>query len=130
MQSLIEEVRKEFGPLYKVADGIAMLDMIVSFCQLCTIQDYSEYSNPCLQATSNPLQVRPEFTNTLGIKSGRHPLREKIHKTKYVPNDAYASVESRFQIITGMYGLLFVTPTREKSDVFKAATCLERFKVP
>lgn len=85
VQSLIEEVRKEFGPLYKVAEGIAMLDMIVSFCQLCTIQDY----------------VRPEFTNTLGIKSGRHPLREKFHKTRYVPNDVYASTESRFQIITG-----------------------------
>ena len=42
VQSLIEEVRKELSPLYKMAEGIAMLDMIVSFCQLCTIQDYGE----------------------------------------------------------------------------------------
>lgn len=45
--------------------------------------------------------VRPEFTNTLAIKAGRHPIREKIHSEAYVPNDVYASPQSRFQIITG-----------------------------
>ncbi|EDN06749.1 hypothetical protein HCAG_03279 [Histoplasma mississippiense (nom. inval.)] len=45
--------------------------------------------------------VRPELTDTLAIKAGRHPIREKIHSDKYVPNDAYATQQSRFQIITG-----------------------------
>ncbi|KAF8468982.1 muts domain V-domain-containing protein [Kalaharituber pfeilii] len=75
IQTLIDDVRKEIGPIYKLSEGIALLDMIVSFCQLCTVQDYA----------------------------GRHPLREKIHKARFVPNDVYASVESRFQIITGIY---------------------------
>lgn len=42
VQALIENLRKELSPLYKIAEGIAMLDMIVSFCQLATIQDYGE----------------------------------------------------------------------------------------
>lgn len=62
-----------------------MLDMLASFAQLVTTQDY----------------VRPELTDTLAIKGGRHPVREKIHSNKFVPNDAYASRQSRFQIVTG-----------------------------
>ncbi|KAH8147392.1 uncharacterized protein LAJ45_08548 [Morchella importuna] len=85
VQQLVEDIRKEISALYKVCEGIAMLDMIVSFAHLCTIQDY----------------VRPEFTDTLAIKAGRHPIREKVHKDKFVPNDVYASQQSRFQIITG-----------------------------
>lgn len=40
VQTLIENLRKELGPLYKLAEGIAVLDMIISFCQLATVQDY------------------------------------------------------------------------------------------
>src|SRR5262249_18746962 len=45
--------------------------------------------------------IRPEFTSTLAIKAGRHPIRERIHSSKFVPNDAYATTETRFQVITG-----------------------------
>ncbi|KAL7268484.1 MutS protein msh4 [Rhizina undulata] len=79
VQQLVEDVRKEISVLYKVCEGIAMLDMIVSFAHLCTVQDY----------------VRPEFTDTLAIKAGRHPIREKFHKDRFVPNDIYASQQSR-----------------------------------
>ncbi|KAK1074861.1 MutS protein msh4 [Friedmanniomyces endolithicus] len=34
-------------------------------------------------------------------EAGRHPIREKIHSTKYIPNDVYATQQTRFQIITG-----------------------------
>ncbi|KAL0637754.1 MutS protein msh4 [Maublancomyces gigas] len=85
VQQLVEDIRKEISSLYKVCEGIAMLDMIVSFAHLCTVQDY----------------VRPEFTDTLAIKAGRHPIREKIHRDRFIPNDVYASQQSRFQIITG-----------------------------
>lgn len=71
-------------PLFKIAEAIALLDMIAAFAQLVTTQDY----------------CRPELTQTLAIKSGRHPIREKISE-KFVPNDAYATQQSRFQIITG-----------------------------
>lgn len=85
VQELIDEVRDEIEPLFKACDAIALLDMLCSFAQLATTQDY----------------CRPEITKALAVKSGRHPIREKIHSQKYIPNDAYASQQSRFQIITG-----------------------------
>ena len=85
VQDLINNVREEIEPLFKACEAIALLDMIASFAQLVTTQDY----------------CRPEMTDTLAVKNGRHPIREKIHKEKYIPNDAYATQQSRFQIITG-----------------------------
>jgi DNA mismatch repair protein MSH4 len=45
--------------------------------------------------------VRPEMTETFAIKAGRHPIRERIQREKYVANDVYATQQSRLQIITG-----------------------------
>lgn len=42
--------------------------------------------------------VRPEYTETLGLKNLRHPIREKIHKDRYVPNDVYATQQSRYDL--------------------------------
>ncbi|KAK6516359.1 MutS protein msh4 [Arthrobotrys conoides] len=85
IQDLIDAIRGEMFALYKVCEGVAMLDMISSFATLVTLYEYT----------------RPEFKNTLAIKDGRHPIREKIHKEKLIPNDVYASQQTRFQIITG-----------------------------
>ena len=85
IQDLTDAVRSEIHPLFKISESIAMVDMIGSFAQLVTTQDY----------------VMPELTETLAIKAGRHPIREKIHIDKYVPNDVYATQQHRFQIITG-----------------------------
>ncbi|KAA8909324.1 muts domain V-domain-containing protein [Sphaerosporella brunnea] len=85
VQQLIEDVGQEISGLFKMGEGIGMLDMLCSFAVLCSIQDY----------------VRPEFTDTLAVKALRHPIREKIHKERFVPNDVYASQQSRFQIVTG-----------------------------
>ena len=85
IQSLIESIRENIAPLFKISEAIALLDMMASFAQIVTTQNY----------------VCPEITPTLAIKSGRHPIREKIHGDKYVPNDVYATRQSRFQIITG-----------------------------
>ena len=85
IQKLIEKLRAEIAPLFKISNAIALLDVTASFAQLVTTQDY----------------CRPELTRTLALKSGRHPIQEKIDTEKYVPNDAYATRQSRFQIITG-----------------------------
>lgn len=85
VQELIDDIRAQIPPLFRISEAISLLDMLAMFAHLQAIQDY----------------VRPELTDTLAIKAGRHPIREKIHPTKYVPNDAYASPQSRFQIITG-----------------------------
>ncbi|EGX51074.1 hypothetical protein AOL_s00054g810 [Orbilia oligospora ATCC 24927] len=85
IQDLIDAIRGEMFALYKVCEGVAMLDMISSFATLVTLYEYT----------------RPEFKDTLAIKDGRHPIREKIHKEKLIPNDVFASQQTRFQIITG-----------------------------
>ena len=63
IQELIDDVRSEISTLFRISEGIAMLDMLAAFAQLVTTQDY----------------VRPELTDTLAIKAGRHPIRERIH---------------------------------------------------
>ena len=85
IQSLIDDVRTSMSSLFHISEAVAMLDMLSSLAHLVTTHDYT----------------RPELTDTLAIKSGRHPIREKIQTTKFIPNDAYASQQSRFQIITG-----------------------------
>ncbi|KAF3159392.1 MutS protein msh4 [Orbilia oligospora] len=85
IQDLIDAIRGEMFALYKVCEGVAMLDMISSFATLVTLYEYT----------------RPEFKDTLAIKDGRHPIREKIHKEKLIPNDVFASQQTRFQVITG-----------------------------
>ena len=85
VQELIASVREHMSILFKICEGIAMLDMLSSFAQVVTSQDY----------------VRPQIGETLAIRAGRHPIREKIHNTKFIPNDIYATQQTRFQIITG-----------------------------
>lgn len=85
VQDLIDKIRVDVAPLIRICEAVALLDMVAAFAQLVTTQDY----------------CRPELTNTLAIKSGRHPIREKVHKAQFIPNDAYATQQSRFQIITG-----------------------------
>ncbi|KAH3204576.1 hypothetical protein KXW62_006095 [Aspergillus fumigatus] len=85
IQSLINDICSEISVLFKVSEAIAMLDMLAAFAELATCNEY----------------IRPELTDVLAIKSGRHPIREKIHTKKFSPNDAYATQQSRFQIITG-----------------------------
>jgi DNA mismatch repair protein MSH4 len=45
--------------------------------------------------------AKPQLTDTLAIQQGRHPVKEKIMHTKFVPNDVYSTQQTRFQIITG-----------------------------
>lgn len=85
IQELLEKICEGVPSLFKISEAIATLDMLSAFAHLVTIQEY----------------VRPEITDVLAIKSGRHPLHEKILRDKFVPNDTYAAQQSRFQIITG-----------------------------
>ncbi|KAI9734447.1 MAG: MutS protein msh4 [Claussenomyces sp. TS43310] len=84
IQELLEDVRGEIPALFRVCEGIALLDMIASFSNLVTLHDY----------------CRPELTDCLAISAGRHPIRE-AQSAKFVPNGIYATQQSRFQIITG-----------------------------
>ena len=85
IQELIVEVRTHISALSKISESIAMLDMLAGFAQVATSQEYA----------------RPQFTDTLAIRAGRHPVRERIQQNKYIPNDVYATQQTRFQIVTG-----------------------------
>uniref|UniRef100_A0A8C8ZSJ8 MutS homolog 4 n=1 Tax=Prolemur simus TaxID=1328070 RepID=A0A8C8ZSJ8_PROSS len=82
---LLSEVYEHIHCLHKLSDTVSMLDMLLSFAHACTLSDY----------------VRPEFTDTLAIKQGWHPILEKISVEKPVANNTYITEGSNFLIITG-----------------------------
>lgn len=48
------------------------------------------------------LTARPEFTDTLAIKAGRHPILEKVQGAgSVVPNDVFCCEQSSFQLVQG-----------------------------
>lgn len=85
VQGLLSRLRVHVPDLFKICEGIAMLDMLSSFASIVTTHEY----------------VRPQLTDTLAIKSARHPIKERVQSARFVPNDVYATQTSRFQIITG-----------------------------
>ncbi|EGO52013.1 hypothetical protein NEUTE1DRAFT_105020 [Neurospora tetrasperma FGSC 2508] len=71
--------------MFDISDAIALLDMLCSFTQAATTQDY----------------VRPMITDSMVIKQARHPIVE-ARTNHYVANDVYSGDQSgRFQVITG-----------------------------
>uniref|UniRef100_A0A8P4KNV6 MutS homolog 4 n=1 Tax=Dicentrarchus labrax TaxID=13489 RepID=A0A8P4KNV6_DICLA len=82
---LLSTVHEHIHCLYKLSDAVSMLDMLLSLANACTISDY----------------VRPEFTDTLAIKQGRHPILERMAGQRPVSNNSYISEGSNFVIITG-----------------------------
>ncbi|KAI9276945.1 muts domain V-domain-containing protein, partial [Phascolomyces articulosus] len=83
--NLLQVFREGISVLYKVSEAIAMLDMLLSFGHCCSVSEY----------------VRPEFTNTLAIESGRHPIMETVQREPVIPNNTFMSLSSSFQLITG-----------------------------
>ncbi|RMZ82025.1 hypothetical protein DV737_g2292, partial [Chaetothyriales sp. CBS 132003] len=89
IQTLIEAVRTEVEPLFRISECIALLDMLAGWAQLSIAHDY---------------RAKPEFTpDTLALKSARHPILSKtLHSSsRLIPNDVYATPQNRFQIVTG-----------------------------
>ncbi|KAH9273347.1 hypothetical protein BASA83_004348 [Batrachochytrium salamandrivorans] len=87
VSDLTMRVRDYLPMLYQLSESVALLDMLVSF-------------------GSNAMKwnaTRPEFTKTLAIKNGRHPIMMSMSgpALHVVPNDVFADSASRLQIITG-----------------------------
>ncbi|XP_077094512.1 mutS protein homolog 4 isoform X1 [Siphateles boraxobius] len=85
VSKLLNEVYEHIHCLYTLSDAVSMLDMLLSLAHACTVSDY----------------VRPEFTDTLAIKQGRHPILERISGQEPVSNNIYISEGSNFVILTG-----------------------------
>ncbi|KAI7906727.1 muts domain V-domain-containing protein [Cokeromyces recurvatus] len=82
---LLQKFRENINILYKSSEAIALLDLLLSFASCNLSFDY----------------VRPQFSNTLVVKSGRHPILDRILSFSFVPNDIFASLSSSFQFVTG-----------------------------
>ncbi|EPS95138.1 hypothetical protein FOMPIDRAFT_63418 [Fomitopsis schrenkii] len=86
IQDLAAEIVVSIGALYKASEAVAILDMLWSFAHVSILRNY----------------VRPEFTGTLAIKAGRHPILETVQSAgTLVPNDVYCSEAASFQIVQG-----------------------------
>ncbi|CAE6372632.1 unnamed protein product [Rhizoctonia solani] len=86
VKALVERILEDIGVLYKASEAIGLLDMLWSFAHISILHNYT----------------RPEFTGTLAIKAGRHPVLETVQVAgDFVPNDTYACDGSSFQIIEG-----------------------------
>ncbi|KAH9888294.1 muts domain V-domain-containing protein [Xylariomycetidae sp. FL2044] len=85
VQELLDAIRGHVPNLFRVCEGIALLDMLASFGQAVTTRDY----------------VRPEISDTLALKGARHPICERVNPDRFIPNDVFANDPHRFQIITG-----------------------------
>ncbi|KAH0590087.1 hypothetical protein H2248_000262 [Termitomyces sp. 'cryptogamus'] len=84
-----------------VVDYIVILLRLI---KLLEVHNYGYYNRIpfCVQLVNDLPSVRPEFTGTLAIKSGRHPILETIQSAgTLVPNDVYCDDSSSFQIIHG-----------------------------
>jgi hypothetical protein len=63
---------------------------------------YREHSPYFQKGVFRFFLVRPEFTDTLAIKSGRHPVLETVQSAgTLVSNDIYCSDAARFHIVQG-----------------------------
>lgn len=75
--------------LIKTSKSVAHLDVFLSLASVAVMEGYTR---PILHDD-----------NSMNIKSGRHPVVEKLlqDSTRYVPNDTSMTDESRVHIITG-----------------------------
>lgn len=67
IQTLLDDIRGEIPALFRVCESVAMLDMIAGFSHL---------------ATSGEEYVQPEIAERIAIKSGRHPVKEKVRRVR------------------------------------------------
>lgn len=63
IQTLLISIHGEISTLFRICEGVALLDMLAGFCHL---------------ATSGEEYVQPEIAERIAIKSGRHPVKEKV----------------------------------------------------
>nr|XP_032800221.1 mutS protein homolog 4-like [Petromyzon marinus] len=85
LSKLFAEIREDIVCLYKLADAVSMVDMLLAFAHRTTLTK----------------SVRPEFSDTLALKGARHPILERVLGWPLVPNDVFLSDASNFLIVTG-----------------------------
>ncbi len=86
-QQLLDRLKGYKKEIFATAEGIAILDVLLSFAKLAIERDYR----------------KPEITekSVLYIEQGRHPVVEIFEGENFVPNDTALNKERRIAIITG-----------------------------
>nr|XP_057947265.1 mutS protein homolog 4 isoform X4 [Doryrhamphus excisus] len=65
------------------------------------INEFLDIARRAYTEIVDDIAVRPEFTDTLALKQGRHPILERMAGQQLVSNNCYVSEGSNFVIITG-----------------------------
>ncbi|KAH7830028.1 putative DNA mismatch repair protein MSH4 [Monocercomonoides exilis] len=88
VRTLEDDVRANVGVLYRLTESIALLDMIVSFA---------------IVASSYQGYVRPDLTydGPIAVKQGRHPLRDIMLQSEYVPNNIFITDTRSILLLSG-----------------------------
>ncbi|PVF95072.1 hypothetical protein CPB86DRAFT_764679 [Serendipita vermifera] len=105
IEELLAGVLDNIAVLYKASEAVALLDMLWSFAKRSIYSSYSQfhiYHWAMYSVYTTSSAARPEFTGTLAIKSGRHPVLESVRAAgSFVSNDVFANESACFQIIQG-----------------------------
>jgi DNA mismatch repair protein MSH4 len=84
IQQLVDDIRVEIPRLFRVCESISMLDMIAAFrFVLASLSLLGWHCANLIQIFTSQLvttddYARPHVGDCLAIKSGRHPVREKV----------------------------------------------------
>ena len=62
VKGLLDRIRSHISHMFKVCEGIALVDMLSSFAHIVTSRDY----------------VRPDLGGSLALKDARHPIIEAV----------------------------------------------------
>lgn len=126
MSDLIGEIRDRIIVLYKISESVALWDMISSFASFTFSGERFGRLIDLVIHLIYILLVCPEFTNTLAIRNGRHPIKnnQTNDNNSLIPNDIYAGPETNFLLVTGPnmvcilgFDLICINKTVWKVDV-------------
>jgi DNA mismatch repair protein MSH4 len=91
VQTLLQRVRADMNLLFRFAESVAMVDMLLSFAAVV------------VESPDPDAMARPTFTadGPIAIVKGRHPVVERASGGAYVPNDLTLTPEATLQVLTG-----------------------------
>ncbi|XP_045617926.2 mutS protein homolog 4 [Procambarus clarkii] len=82
---MLVEARGRMGALHGLGEAVATLDLVVGLAHAAALASW----------------VRPEFSHTLAIRTGRHPILDVLATLPPVPNNTFLSPENRVMVVTG-----------------------------
>jgi DNA mismatch repair protein MSH4 len=94
--SLETHIRSNIGVFFRICESIALLDMLCSFATVVASSTLG-MAAPVVQGKSQAVFTftRPDITHNgpIVIKNGRHPIRQMLLGSDYVPVDVYVAPE-------------------------------------